>query len=112
MALSNSKARKKIVLPPTFIFTSSPYAVRSGEVNYTGPLPSKTEATARRLLAEIYRATDGRPQRWCTPCDVYERTGADEQAGAARRVKGWINLEPKQGPALGRTLDAGRRLVE
>jgi hypothetical protein len=44
-------------------------------------MPSKTETAARRLVAEIYRAThDGRPQRWCNLSEVCERTGADSDA--------------------------------
>jgi hypothetical protein len=75
-------------------------------------MPSKPEAAARRLVAEIYRATDGRPQRWLTLSDVCERTGADEQAVQLAASKGWINLEPKVDPHSVALLDAGRRLME
>jgi hypothetical protein len=75
-------------------------------------MSSKTEAGARRLIAEIYRATDRRLQRWCTLSDVCERTGVDEQAVEFATSKGWVNLEPKVDPHSVALLDAGRRLVE
>jgi hypothetical protein len=52
-------------------------------------MPSRTETAARRLVAEIYRATDyGRPQRWCNLTEVCERTGADPYAVQLAALKG------------------------
>jgi hypothetical protein len=50
---------------------------RNGECRaffvYPLAMPSKTETAARRLVAEVYRAThDGRPQRWCNLSEVCE----------------------------------------
>jgi hypothetical protein len=77
-------------------------------------MPSKkTESAARRLVAEIYRATyDGRPMRWCNLTEVCERTGADPDVVQLAALKGWIDLEPKNEPHSVTLTDAGRRLVK
>jgi hypothetical protein len=77
-------------------------------------MPSKkTASAARRLVAEIYRATyDGRPQRWCNLTEVCERTGANPHVVQFAAQEGWIDLEPKTDPHSVTLRDAGRKLVE
>ena len=73
-------------------------------------MPSKkTESAARRLVAEIYRATyDGRPQRWCNLMEVCERTGANPDVVQFAAQVGWIDVEPKTDPHSVTLRDAGR----
>jgi hypothetical protein len=73
---------------------------------------SKTETAARRLVAEIYRAThDGRPQRWCNLSQVCERTGANPDVVQLAALKGWIDLAPKDDPHSVTLSESGRLLV-
>jgi hypothetical protein len=76
-------------------------------------MPSKkTASAARRLVAEIYRATyNARPQRWCNLTEVCERTGADPDVVQLAALKGWIDLEPKVDPHSVSLRDAGRLLA-
>jgi hypothetical protein len=72
-------------------------------------MPSKTETGARRLVAEIYRATyDGRPQRWCNLTEVCERPSADPDVVQLAALKGWIDLAPKDDPHSVTLSEAGR----
>ena len=73
-------------------------------------MPSKkTASAARRLVAEIYRATyDGRPQRWCNLMEVCERTGANPDVVQFAAQEGWIDVEPKTDPHSVTLRDAGR----
>jgi hypothetical protein len=41
---------------------------------------SKTETAARRLVADIHRATDGQPMRWCGLSETSQRAKAAELA--------------------------------
>jgi hypothetical protein len=75
-------------------------------------MPSKTETAARRLVAEIYRATrNGQPMRWCALSNLGE-AAADVEAIHLAALKGWIDLEPKNDPHSVTLTDAGRRLVK
>ena len=75
-------------------------------------MPKKTESAARRLLAEIYRAThNGRPQRWCNLSEVCERTGAGPDVVQLAALKGWIDLAPKDDPHSATLTEVGRLVV-
>ena len=56
------------------------------------PMLSKTETAARRLVAEIYRATGDRPMRGLQ--QAAQRAKADVDAVIYARDQHWIELSP------------------
>jgi hypothetical protein len=73
-------------------------------------MPSKTETAARRLVAEIHRATDGQPMRWCGLSETSQRAKTDTEAVHYAALKGWIDFSPKRDPHSVTLTDAGRDL--
>ena len=75
-------------------------------------MPSKTETAARRLVAEIHRATDGQPMRSCGLSETSRRAKADTEAVHYAALKGWIDFTPKHDPNSVTLTDAGRNLAK
>ena len=63
-------------------------------------MPSKLETAARGLVAEIHRATDGRPMRYCGLYEVTQRAKADADAVLYAAGRHWIELSPWPDPLL------------
>jgi hypothetical protein len=70
-------------------------------------MPSKTEASALRLMRALYDATDGRPMQWRSleGLDVPETDEAVRYAV----TRGWMMVEGGRSVCL---TDDGRRLQE
>jgi hypothetical protein len=73
---------------------------------------SKTETTARRLFAEIYRATVDRPMRYCGLQETVQRAKADADAVIYARDQHWIELSQDPDPHSVRLSQGGRNLVK
>jgi hypothetical protein len=86
------------------------------------PRRAGAEALARRLVAEIYRATDGRPVQWRMLQETIEqRLGFDQPSSTAALLAaaahGWIRVDPlaERGEAPPHSIsltDEGRRLAK
>jgi hypothetical protein len=73
-------------------------------------MPRKRETGARRLVAELYRATDGRPLRWCSLSEIAERTQVDAEAVYYAVQQDWIQLSPGPEPHSITLTEEGRQL--
>ena len=76
------------------------------------PMLSKTETAARRLVAEIYRATGDRPMRYCGLQEAAQRAKADADAVTYARDQHWIELSQGPNPHSVRLTQGGRNLME
>jgi hypothetical protein len=74
------------------------------------PMFSKTETAARRLVAEIYRATGDRPMRGLQ--QAAQRAKADADAVIYARDQHWIELSPGPDPHSVHLTQGGRNLME
>jgi hypothetical protein len=82
-----------------------------GSSCYAQPMPSKSETAARRLVAELYRTTDGRLMRWCGLSEIADRADADAKAVYYAWQQGWIELAPENDPHSVKLRDEGHRLA-
>ena len=61
-------------------------------------MPSKTETAARRLVAELYRATDGRLMQMRSLQQVAGRAGADAETIYHAAKRGRVEVSPENDP--------------
>jgi hypothetical protein len=75
-------------------------------------MPSKRKTAARRLVAELYRATGGRLRQMRSLPEVAERAHADVEAVYHAVKKGWVEVSPENNPHSIELTDKERSLIK
>jgi hypothetical protein len=75
-------------------------------------MPSKTEAAARRLVAELSRATGGRLKQMRSLQQIVDHAGADAEAVYHAVKRCWIQISPANDPHSIELTEAGKRLAK
>ena len=75
-------------------------------------MPDPTETGARRLVDELYRATDGRLRQMRSLQEVADRVGADAEAVYYAVKQGWVEVSPASDPHSIALTEKGRTLAK
>jgi hypothetical protein len=73
---------------------------------------AKPDAVARRLVAELYRATDGPLMQMRSLQQIVNHAGADAEAVYHAVKRGWVQISPANDPHSIELTEAGKRLAK